>query len=374
MTTEFSAVKVRLSTGADVWVVVDRACRIPEPCRIYALWLANAGRSVNTQRSYQQKIAVFLSWAADNGVDWRDLSLVNLVRYKLDLERAKEGDRTRSGKTINVYVVAAVQFLGFCSRHGYADQRLPSRFYQPAVLHSVTDRDQGSHSVPEVSRLLKARETTRHPTPLSLKDQERLIGHIRRSRDLLLVLLLLHCGLRVGEALGLRLSDIHFLPESTYAGCLERGPHLHIERRANANGAWAKSPDARTVPVTDQILEAYANYQDERLRLTGVGACDYVFLNLYSRNSARSGPLTYSSVHALFERWEAGTGVRLRPHQLRHTAATRWVRAGVPIDVVQALLGHRHLESTQVYLHASPEEKHAAVAAVIDQRKAGQHE
>lgn len=371
MRSEFSAVEVQLSSGRNVWVVVDRAYRIPEPCRVYALWLSNAGRAVNTQRSYQQKLAVFLSWAADHGVDWRDLSLVDLVRYKFGLERAVEGARPRSGKTINVYVIAAVQFLTFCSRHGYSDQHLPSRLYQPVVLGLVTDHDRRSHPVPAVSRLLMSREITHHPTPLSRTDEELLLAHIHRPRDLLLVLLLLHCGLRIGEALGLRLSDIHFLPESTYAGCLERGPHLHIERRSNANGAWAKSPDARTVPVTEQILEAYADYQDERLRLTGAG--DYVFLNLYSRNSARTGPLAYSSVHALFERWEAGTGVRLRPHQLRHTAATRWVRAGVPIDVVQALLGHRHLESTQVYLHASPEEKHAAVSAVIEQRRADQH-
>ncbi|WP_026533342.1 tyrosine-type recombinase/integrase [Arthrobacter sp. H41] len=373
MGTRFSAMEVQLSSGRDVWVVVDSAWRVPEPCRVYALWLANAGRAINTQRSYQQKLAVFLSWAADNGVDWRDLSLLDLVRYKLALERAADGVRPRSGKTINVYVIAAVQFLVFCSRHGYADPHLPSRLYQPVVLHPVTDRDGGSHRVPVVSRLLKAREITHHPTALNLADQERLLGHVRRPRDVLLVLLLLHCGLRIGEALGLRLSDVHFLPESTYAGCLERGPHLHIQRRANANGAWAKSPDARTVPVTEQILDAYADYQDERLRLTGTG--DYVFLNLYSRNSARTGPLTYSSVHALFRRWEAGTGVCLRPHQLRHTAATRWVRAGgVPIDVVQALLGHRQLESTQVYLHASAEDKRVAVAAVLEQRRTAAHD
>lgn len=365
--------KVQLSTGAAVWVVVDRECRVPEPCRVYALWLANSGRSINTQRSYQQKLAVFLSWAADSRVDWRDLSFLDFVRYKLDLERAVDNARPRSGKTINIYIVAAVQFLTFCSRHGFADEQLPSRFYQPVALHAVTEEDRnGDHHRSAVSRLLKARENFRRPVPLSQEDQTRLIEHIRRPRDLLLVLVMLHCGLRIGEALGLRLSDIHFLPESTYAGCLERGPHLHIERRLNLNGAWAKSPDARTVPVTAQILAVYAAYQDERHELVEPVSSDYVFLNLYSHNSPRTGPLGYSTVHALFQRWEAGSGVRVRPHQLRHTAATRWIRAGIAVDVVQELLGHRHLESTRIYLHASSEEKYAAVASAMEQRMKGQ--
>ncbi|WP_228721192.1 tyrosine-type recombinase/integrase [Arthrobacter sp. 260] len=205
---------------------------------------------------------------------------------------------------------------------------------------------------------------TKHPQPISGTAESELMVCATNPRDALLVRLLLHCGLRVGEALGLRLEDLHFLPESTHAGCFERGPHVHIHRRINSNGALAKSHDTRSVPVTDDVTQAYAAYQDERHQLLGGTFSDYVFLNLYSRNSRPDEPLRYASVHAMFRRWERKTTMRVRPHQLRHTAATRWVRAGHPLDVVQELLGHRSLESTQVYLHASAEEMRAAVESV----------
>ncbi len=57
-------------------------------------------------------------------------------------------------------------------------------------------------------------------------------------------------------------------------------------------------------------------------------------------------------------------GFPVRPHMLRHTAATNWIRAGVDIDVVRALLGHVSLASTTVYLHARDEDKRRAVTAV----------
>jgi len=56
------------------------------------------------------------------------------------------------------------------------------------------------------------------------------------------------------------------------------------------------------------------------------------------------------------------------PHK-RHTAATNWVRAGVDLDVVQALLGHVSLASTTVYLHARDEGKRRAVEAVAAGRR-----
>lgn len=364
--TRFSAVEVPLSNGERVYVVVDADFTVPEESRLYSLWLSQAGRSINTQRSYQTKLAVFLTWAATGGVDWRNLTLLDLIRYKLHLQTTAPGQRSRSGKTVNVYVVAVLQFLRFCAHEGLCDVDVDRRFFDQSGLRAVTPQDGSGDPdrAPRLSRMLKAREVTKRPQPINADEELQLMACATNPRDALLVRLLLHCGLRVGEALGLRLEDLHFLPESTHAGCFERGPHVHIHRRINSNGALAKSADTRSVPVTDEVTQAYAAYQDERYRLLGGIPGDYVFVNLYSRNSPLDEPLRYASVHAMFMRWEGRATVRVRPHQLRHTAATRWVRAGHPLDVVQELLGHKSLDSTQVYLHASAEEMRAAVKSV----------
>jgi integrase/recombinase XerD len=87
-----------------------------------------------------------------------------------------------------------------------------------------------------------------------------------------------------------------------------------------------------------------------------------VLVNLY--HAPRGAPMTYPAAKGFFDRVAGECGFPVRPHMLRHSAATNWVRAGVDLDVVQALLGHASLASTTVYLHARDEDKRRAVEAV----------
>ena len=87
-----------------------------------------------------------------------------------------------------------------------------------------------------------------------------------------------------------------------------------------------------------------------------------VLVNLYHR--PLGAPMTLPGGEGLLRPAGRGCGFPVRPHMLRHSAATNWVRAGVDLDVVQALLGHASLASTTVYLHARDEDKRRAVEAV----------
>jgi integrase/recombinase XerD len=169
-------------------------------------------------------------------------------------------------------------------------------------------------------------------------------------------------GLRIGEALGLRRCDMHLLPDSRGLGCPVVGAHVHVRHRANPNGALAKSRFPRMVPASDAVLSAYAGYQHERAGLAGEDGTDMVLINLY--HEPLGAPMTYRAAKDFFDRLARNCGFPVRPHMLRHTAATNWVRAGVDLDVVQALLGHASLASTTVYLHARDEDKRRAVEAV----------
>ena len=76
--------------------------------------------------------------------------------------------------------------------------------------------------------------------------------------------------------------------------------------------------------------------------------------------------MTDSAVRQLFERLgrRAGLERRVHPHMTRHLAGTELSEAGVPIDVIQALLGHRWITSTQIYSHTSERRMRDAVEAV----------
>ena len=84
------------------------------------------------------------------------------------------------------------------------------------------------------------------------------------ARDVLFVAMLATTDLRRGEALGLRMSDLHFLPTSTSLGCHIDGPHLHVVPRINSNRARVKNDKRRVVPVTAALIYLYERYRVDR--------------------------------------------------------------------------------------------------------------
>lgn len=116
---------------------------------------------------------------------------------------------------------------------------------------------------------------------------------------------------------------------------------LTILPRANDNGARAKSPTPRTIPVSPEVVRLYADYLHEEY---GDLDSDYVFVNLWGQPFGR--PWGYPAVYDLVLRLRRITGVEFDPHWYRHTYATRLLRKGTPIEVVSTLLGHSSIATT----------------------------
>jgi integrase/recombinase XerC len=146
------------------------------------------------------------------------------------------------------------------------------------------------------------------------------------ARDRALLELLYASGLRVAEACGLDLDDLD-------------------EPRRTVR-VLGKGDKERVVPVGEAALEALAVYLERRGRRRGP-----LFLN------ARGGRLTPRSAHRIVRARarEAGIGQRVTPHTLRHSFATHMLGAGADLRLIQELLGHRRLSTTQRYTHVSPE-------------------
>jgi integrase/recombinase XerC len=107
-----------------------------------------------------------------------------------------------------------------------------------------------------------------------------------------------------------------------------------------------KGDKERVVPVGETALEALAAYLERRGRRRGP-----LFLN------ARGGRLTARSAHRIVRARAraAGIGQRVTPHTLRHSFATHMLGAGADLRLIQELLGHQRLSTTQRYTHVSPE-------------------
>lgn len=333
--------------------------------------LGGSGCSPNTIRVYAGRVARFLGWCDDQGVAWSSVSLANLARFKHFLEATPHrGGRQRSGATVNAVLTAVCEFLRFCARTGVIDQSIAAQLSERRFLRFTPpgfDVGESGQFRKVRARSLKARAASPFPEALTPEHAEAVVASCRRPRERFMVVLMRDSGLRIGETLGLHRSDLHLLPDSRSLGCAVVGAHLHVRHRQNPNGALTKSRFPRTVPASDATCSAYADYVVERAKLLGDDSADMVFVNLY--HAPLGAAMTYRATKGFFERLQRECGFPVRPHMLRHTAATNWVRAGVDLDVVQRLLGHASLASTSIYLHASDDDKRRAVEVVA----AGEH-
>jgi integrase/recombinase XerC len=146
------------------------------------------------------------------------------------------------------------------------------------------------------------------------------------TRDRALLELLYASGLRVAEGCGLDLDDLD-----------------EARRTVRVLG---KGDRERVVPVGEVALQALDAYLSMRGRQRGP-----LFLN------ARGGRLTPRSAHRIVKRLarRAGLSQRVTPHTLRHSFATHLLGEGADLRLIQELLGHRRLSTTQRYTHVSPE-------------------
>ena len=352
--------------GAEWWVVIDAELVAHREASDFLRCLHGASRSPHTIRAYAGRVAAFLGWCEAEGIDWRSIGLADLARFKhwVEVSPLRDG-RHRSGSTVNAVLTAVCELLRFCARAGLIEPAVADRLSEPRWLRFTPpgfDVGESGQFRMVRARSLKTRAETPFPEALTGEQSQAVLACCRRPRERFVVVLLHDTGMRTGEALGLRREDMHLLPDSASLGCAVVGAHLHVRRRANPNGALAKSRFPRMVPASDDVLAAYADYQAERADIVRDDRSDMVLVNLY--HDPVGAAMSYRGVKGFFDRLARGCGFAVRPHMLRHTAATNWVRCGVDLDVVQRLLGHASLASTTVYLHASDEDRRRAVEAV----------
>ncbi|WP_457920744.1 tyrosine-type recombinase/integrase [Mycolicibacterium novocastrense] len=194
-----------------------------------------------------------------------------------------------------------------------------------------------------------------------------LLAACRSARDRLIVLLMARAGLRRGELCGLRRGDVHLLTDSRPLGCDMPQPHLHVVRRDNPNGAWAKSRRQRVVPLDFLVVQAFDGYEFERLTVPRAGGSDFVLVNLF--REPVGAPMRPDAINELIGACSRRAGIEhMRPHRLRHAFGSNLADSGAGLDEIAALLGHVSMSSSQVYLHPDPARLREAVDRVASPR------
>ena len=159
-----------------------------------------------------------------------------------------------------------------------------------------------------------------------------------QARDYCILTLFLNCGLRISELIGLNVTDV-------------RGNQLRVLGKGNKE---------RMLFLNEACLGALQDWMTERSMLTLV---DENALFVTPRNRRR---ITRAAVHKLVKKHLAAAGLdstKYSSHKLRHTAATLMLQNGVDVRTLQEVLGHDHLNTTQIYTHVDNEDLRTAARA-----------
>lgn len=386
------AFPVTMPSGVRYWTVLDDELAVVSVADAF-LRHVRFGRdgAELTTRAYAGGIALFLRWCGRTGRDWvvgveqlglfmvwlrhvgGAVSAADAVRGGGEVLAGPGAAPARGARRVNA-VLAAVRGLVV---HAVTAGQAPGRLL-PVVYELADDRDLPAPVRGEdtgMSWRLRARHRVRVPESRveRASDEEivALLRACRNARDRLVVLLLARAGLRRGEAAGLRRSDVHLLLDSRLLGCDVPRAHLHVVRRDNVNGAWAKSRRQRAVPLDFLVVQAFDGYEFERLAVTRAAGSDFVLVNLFREPvGAPMPPDAINDLVAALSR-RSGLARAVSPHQLRHAFGSNLVDAGGSIDEVQELLGHASLASTQVYVHPDPVRLRDAVDRVATPREPG---
>lgn len=273
----------------------------------YLQWLTvEKGRSPATVAAYRRDLAALIAWMGE-----RSLPLGRLVEE--DLEAYADELRADHAAGSVARALSAVRgWLGFLADEGVLES-------DPAA------------------RLVAGRRPRGLPKPLSEAAAARLIDAIPDAtpadrRDRALLELLYGTGARVSEAVGLRLEDLDF-----------------DEQLVTVIGKGSKQ---RLVPMGRSLRAALAAYlaPGGRSEMVGERRSTRLFLN------ARGGPLSRQGVDLVVRKRALAAGVpvaTVSAHVLRHSCATHMLAHGADVRVVQELLGHASISTTQVYTAVS---------------------
>jgi integrase/recombinase XerD len=324
------------------------------PVDRFLAYLTDIGRSPNTVKAYAFDLRDYWQFIGFRGLDWREVRLEDAGEFVAWLQlpaAGREGEVAVlpavtshvGASTVNRELAAISAFYAHQARGGagagdlVAVWRAGSRGGWKPFLHHV------SKGAPYRGRATALKAPKKLPRILTPTEMPAVLDACTRLRDRFFFALGHESGCRAGEAPGLRHEDI------AAAEC-----EITITPRENASGARARS-GGRTVPAGPDLIRLHAGY------LHGEdGDCpgDYVFINIWAEPEGQAW--SCQAACDLVLRLRARTGIGFGPRWCRHGAATRWMRDGVPVEVVSALPGHSPAAVTSpVYGHLTAEARAA---------------
>ena len=286
----------------------DREKTIVELTKHYLRYLKlERGYSPNTVEAYKHDLEWLLGYLEQEGVDPLSVKLEDLEHFAAMLS-----DHGISAKSQARILSGVRSFYRYLVLDGYLDV-------------DPTELLESPHLPQHLPEYLSTEEVDALENSIDLTSNE---GHRNRA----IIEVFFSCGLRVSELTNLKLSDL-FLPQGFI----------------RVNGKGGKQ---RLVPISERAIHELELWFDDRRQMKiKPGEEDYVFLN------RRGHHLTRTMILIMVKRQAEAAGIKktISPHTLRHSFATALLKGGADLRIIQELLGHADLGTTEIYTHMDDE-------------------
>ncbi len=260
----------------------------------------------------------------------RNLSRNTVAAYSEDLKKLLNFLHVNNYRLAGLDSEKIISFILFLKKQGLSSSTIVRtlssvrNFYKFLAGQGIMKTDSlPLIESPKVHRTL--------PEVLNKDEVNLLIKNITGTRDnirnLAMIELIYGAGLRVSEASGIRIADINF--------------------EKNSIRITGKGSRERIVFMNRNSLAATQRYLEARNKMKKAAASPYLFVN------NRGGKISRQSIWKLIKKLNAlsYTGKNVYPHTLRHSFATHLLEGGLDLRIVQELLGHKTLATTEIYTH-----------------------
>lgn len=345
-------------TAEGGWTLTGPAAGRFELVNDYLGYVADRRYAPATVRAYAYDLLAFCRWLVGEGVDLDEVGTATLLRFLAACRVA-----VLPGQAANVFAITDGRNVGYAAatvnrrlaaisglfgfrlmRDPDAGTPVPRGAEARAASRGERSGLLGHLAKPRSRSRLRVRQPRRLPRGLDRDEVAALLADFRTWRDRAIAGLMLLSGLRSCEVLSLDVRDIDIA--TRWVRVLGKGDK---ERR---------------VPVDVEVVGAVQTYLLAERPETDASA---LFVVLKGPNRGRR--LTPAGLRTIFRYHRAKADVAAgHPHALRHTFGTALAEAGVDLAVIQALMGHDHVDSAAAYIHLAP----AHVRAAYDDARARQ--
>lgn len=345
--------RIRTKDDKIRYILLDDNYQVIEVVKNFLKHLDDRRHAENTLKNYAYHMKLYFEFLKEEDLDYKGvvdenlelrvlskfMAWLNTLDEKVIYTQYSERPTRRTVTTINTIMSAVLSFYDYLCRTGEVRELNIYKLSTFSPFKSFYS-EMGITRKQFKTNILKLKDTDRKLVTVSRDEVSMLISKCKSIRDKLLISILYESGLRLGEALGLRKSDIVIWDNK-----------LKIVSRDNReNGVSVKNKAEGEIIIPQYICQLYCKYLEQEYINN---ENDYVFVNLKGRTKGSAmKPIT---VQKLFERLSIQCGIKVNPHMLRHSHASELIEVGGwdPLDVKERLR-HRQIQTTiNTYIHLS---------------------